>query len=640
MFPAASALALLALGRSKLTGFQWVMLLIGTACVIGTAFASKPHADACAKIASDSSSAGGYLLGLLFCVLSVAGATSSFVYTSVLGTTAKLTPLEATMYLSLPAAVIMVPVTLIADRKYEWDVTTVATCGKLVVDEITMNDWQVFFKALSFETAGLTVLSGVCAFLFNFLTWSMVIFLSPIYTALAGNFAKGTLMLVGVLSEISGGVEGLSFTLLVRLLLVIGIILTFTGYAISEALAKMGAGGRRRAAGSGCCGRDGASRGSLCAVAAVGWVLAAVFSMTTGFLLTDRGQDSPWTAPYLQVTGLSGHQQPVRYGSVSEKTIWSYWWHPTNCPNSKQCVLPPFVQMCVDSIIKNKGSFDFKLMHFDEVHMYVNGVELPFGWKHQSPATQKDALMNALLARYGGVAMDVSTILLKPFDDSWNQMVAQNAIFRGYMYRLNGQPWGHAETTAVWCMMARREGIFRTATVMGVIGMGDAWNAGLYHPGIPYFAMGDQTVTPVLGIYNFSLPHCHEDATVSQKSDCPEFQLPVWDEALVSPRGDSLLLEDPRDGPQLPFAFGDEFGMALWNRTEDTKRDYLWPCQTPKQCWELFLGRYNASKAPFVKFFHSGGDAVRGQTRDQLLGNPDSFLCGWLELAHGETVCR
>merc|ERR1719277_2818991 len=100
--------------------------------------------------------------------------------------------------------------------------------------------------------------------------------------------------------------------------------------------------------------------------------------------------------------------------------------------------------------------------------------------------------MNALLARYGGVAMDISTILLRPIDDYWDEMVSNQATFRGYTYRLNGKPWRHPEVTPVWFLMSRREGIFRTAAWTQVEGMGDhnsTWHVGFHQP---YFAFGDQ----------------------------------------------------------------------------------------------------------------------------------------------------
>jgi len=200
--------------------------------------------------------------------------------------------------------------------------------------------------------------------------------------------------------------------------------------------------------------------------------------------------------PYKDVTGSDGHEQPEMYGKVKEKTIWSYWYHKTSCASSKNCAYPAHIQLCIETVEINKGTFDYKVMHIDDVPKYVSMFELPFRWKQLDPAQQKDALMNALLARYGGVAMDISTVLLRPLDDHWNEMVDKEATAKMYMYRLNSVPWRHPEVTATWFIMSRREGIFSTAVRNQVEGMGDrntTWNIG-YHQA--YFALGTRRYFP------------------------------------------------------------------------------------------------------------------------------------------------
>jgi len=359
------------------------------------------------------------------------------------------------------------------------------------------------------------------------------------------------------------------------------------------------------------------------------------------------------------ITGSPGHTLPEMYGKVHEKTIWAYWFNPQDCPNSQVCTLPPQVQLCVDSINKNRGTFDFKIIHKDEIDKYVNRFELPLKWEDLKPAHQKDALMNALLARYGGVALDVSTIMLRPMDDYWDEMVNQGATFRGYMYRLNGQPWRHAEVTSVWFLMSRREGIFSIAVRNQVIGMGDATDTKAYHHW--YLALGDQTLLPTLEMFNYTLPKCFDDPTVSsnQKEDhfpdqnknwCPEHEAPEWYKGLSGPpRTDTkILLRDPRDGPQLPFAFA---GMVTW-QLNDTRKHWKesdkvpgspmqgMACNSPKECWEgVFLERYNRAPLPgqarvlsFVKLFHHGSE-LDGKTREQLLADQNTFFYQWLKLA-------
>jgi len=264
---------------------------------------------------------------------------------------------------------------------------------------------------------------------------------------------------------------------------------------------------------------------------------------------------------YGAITGQEAHQLPEMYGKVREKTIWSYWYDPEDCPSSKHCVLPTVIQLCAESIQRNRGSFEYRIVHRDEVDKYVNRMELPLRWEALQPAQQKDSLMNALLARYGGVAMDISTVLLRPLDRHWDEMVAFGAAFRGYVYRLNGRPWRHAEVAVVWFLMARREGLFATAVRSQVIGMGDRRDTSAYRH--RYLALGDQTLLPILSMFNYSLPKCYDDPTVDvdpssklhQFEDqnprwCPEHEQRPWYEGLTGPpRNDTkLFLEDPRDG--------------------------------------------------------------------------------------------
>jgi len=361
--------------------------------------------------------------------------------------------------------------------------------------------------------------------------------------------------------------------------------------------------------------------------------------------------------PYLVMTGTVGHQAPAMYGKVKEKTIWSYWHHPVHCPGSYNCTLPPHVQLCVEVAARNRGGFDHKVMHMDEVSRYLNALELPLQWRQLKPQHQKDAIMNALLGRYGGVALDITVLLLRPLDIYWEEMVRVGATFRGYMYRLNGQAHRHAEATAVWFLMSRKDGLFSVSTRNQVQGMGDATTTkGLYKE--PYFALGDQTLTPILTSANYNLPKCYEDSTViGGAAACPEFAGPPWYRGLTGPaRNDAkLMLSDPRDGPVLPFALMP--GMAMWSVLDTRKPlphwDVRWPspyilggpmygeqCDSMKACWDnVFFKRFHQPHPPdvapllsFVKFFGAGHD-LSGYSRQALLAKEDTYFYQWLKLA-------
>jgi len=364
--------------------------------------------------------------------------------------------------------------------------------------------------------------------------------------------------------------------------------------------------------------------------------------------------------PYEKVTGSASYQEPEMYSRVREQTIWSYWYHPESCPNSRHCEYPMAVQLCIESVRANRGGFDHVVVHFDEVDKYVSRMDLPFRWNDLRPMQQKDSLMNALLARYGGVAMDISTILLRPIDDYWDEMVRKGATFRGYAYRLNGQPWRHAEVSCVWFLMSRREGIFAQAVQSQVAGMRDDTNTdGHRHQ---YLALGDQILLPIVEKFDYSLPKCLSDVTVGvadgpehvfpdqDPSMCPENEEPPWFEgASGPPRNDAvLLLRDPRDGPQLPFAF---LGMANWH-IDSTERAWdaskILPgspmssetCNCSRQCWEdVFMARFRkkpkdgeAALLSFVKLFGHGDDLVF-KTREAVFADKKSYLYNWLKIA-------
>lgn len=344
------------------------------------------------------------------------------------------------------------------------------------------------------------------------------------------------------------------------------------------------------------------------------------------------------------------------YGHMPEKTIWTYWYHHTDCKTAGNCTLPAHVALCVEAMQRNRGGFEFKVMRQDEVLSYVNALELPLRWRELTPQHQKDAVMNALLARYGGVAMDITTVLLRPIDDYWDEMISRGATFRGYVYRLNGNAYRHPEVSAVWFLMSRREGIFSTAVRNQVIGMGDRRNIiHIYHQF--YYALGDQTLLPILSMFNYNLPKCFDDQTLMEPAhNCPENEQPNWYEGISGPpRNDTiLLLRDPRDGPQLPFAMS---GAAMWHVSNSTSPlppgDSRFPpahkpggpmydekCSSMKECWDdVFIKRYYKEPPPgearllsFVKLFSAGKD-LQGKTRQELLADNETFFYKWLELS-------
>jgi len=301
-------------------------------------------------------------------------------------------------------------------------------------------------------------------------------------------------------------------------------------------------------------------------------------------------------------------------------------------------------------------------LHRDEIAKYLSLTELPLRWAALDQRVQQDAVHNALLARYGGVALDVSTILLRPLDDYWDKMVAKGATFRGYMFRLNGQPWRHPESTPYWFLMSRREGIFSGAVRSQVIGMGDKFHASSDYP-MKRNACGDQTLIPLLMMLNYSLPRCVDDSSVRLppyrwhadfSHYCPERRSPEWWQGLSGPaRNDTkILLQDPRDGPLFPFAWLD---METWNVSgkdqppRSANEQFLWDqtpgapmqgvnCTTQQEFWQNFVfPRYSANFSdgtPMMSFVHlPGAKAIKFWSFKQIFTRNDTFFCQWLKMA-------
>jgi len=378
-------------------------------------------------------------------------------------------------------------------------------------------------------------------------------------------------------------------------------------------------------------------------------------------------------APFLQIVGPEARKQPEMYGKVPEMTIWTYWHDKDRCPNSTSCALPHQVQLCLETVRKHRGKFQHKVVHADEVEKYLSLAELPVAWRHMEEAPQREAVVAALLARYGGVALHAATLLLVPLDDHWEEMVRLGATMRGYAFRANGAHWERPEVLATWLLMSRREGLFRTAARNLIVWMGDGDDLAPVSGGD--FQLLDQTLLPVLEAFNNSLPKCTADPTVRAPverlttarrgpaggraaSRCPEAartSLPIRAARRGEPRNDMrILLRDPRDGPLLPFAAYED--MVHWD-VEDARPtapsagglaeggepaalEAAAACSTPKECWhDVFLARLRrvprpgeASLLPCIPLV-GHERAFEGMTRQDILSRNGSFFNQWLKLA-------
>jgi len=379
----------------------------------------------------------------------------------------------------------------------------------------------------------------------------------------------------------------------------------------------------------------------------LGWAItaaAAVFAAQEHEALHDmrlemKHMKDTLEHPYRQITRVPGHVLPEMVSNVKEKTIWSFWYDQDVCQSSMRCELPPIIQLCTETVAKNKGGFDYRILHVDEVPNFVSRLELPVFWEQLTPEQMKDSLMNALLARYGGVALDMSVMLLQPLDRWWSEMVAAGAIFKGYAMRLNTQAWPDPLVMPVWFLMARREGIFRIAAADQVMRMGDEHSA--QHYALPSAAFGDETLTPIIIALNASIPKCFEDPAVRHPDQCPDRT--SRENIVGEPPLDlfRIQLNDPRDGPAPRFAWEDAAGVALWNVSDNRRFSGCRPeCCSMQDCWQkVWAPRTQVpGLTPMVKLFKTDSVKTRALTRQRLLSQPDTFLCGWLEQA-GLSMC-
>jgi hypothetical protein len=133
----------------------------------------------------------------------------------------------------------------------------------------------------------------------------------------------------------------------------------------------------------------------------------------------------------------------------AKKIIWAY--HDGD--------LTPFQQLCKETIEKHKGGFDFKLVNKDDVTQHIEKDDLPTGWEALRPQNKRDAAINALLARNGGVAMDLNSIMFRSLDEMWKEYIEEKGVaFKGFDYKSRAE-------TATWFMMVGTKGtsIMQTA---------------------------------------------------------------------------------------------------------------------------------------------------------------------------------
>lgn len=145
--------------------------------------------------------------------------------------------------------------------------------------------------------------------------------------------------------------------------------------------------------------------------------------------------------------------QNLAYGEDPEKNLWLFW-DSFETEDGQEKEISEFQHLCFQTIGRNKGSFRLYLITQDNVLSYLDAAlpgNLPSSAEGPSedhaaaankrgaktlllkrmlelmlPAQQKDFSLSSLIAKYGGIAMDMSIILLpNRLDLMWDAMKLQ-----------------------------------------------------------------------------------------------------------------------------------------------------------------------------------------------------------------------
>lgn len=197
---------------SPIPPVEWLMMVIGVACAGLATYAKSMGTSSAEESAS-------LVLGVTVCVASIFSGALNLVLAGVLGKQEKLNPLDTTCYMALPAGLaLMFPSMLVSHPMAKWPGFP------------NMTDWEVLGEVLSRNPMALTPVffSGVLAFVYNILQYSLVHKLDAAYTSFCGNFNKAATVALSLLLGLEALPEGQYGSLF--LAAVVGNIGAFTYY--------------------------------------------------------------------------------------------------------------------------------------------------------------------------------------------------------------------------------------------------------------------------------------------------------------------------------------------------------------------------------------------------------------------------
>jgi hypothetical protein len=160
--------------------------------------------------------------GILVCVASLFSGAVNLALAGVLGTSVSLNSLDTTVYMSIPAFVLLLVPSLVYRHPLSWP------------GYEDMTDWGILLKVLELKPSaiGLAAVSGVLALFYNVFQYGIVQSLSASYTAFAGNFNKAATIAIGLLvglEKLPPGAWGW-----VMVLACLGNIGSFTAFSVAK----------------------------------------------------------------------------------------------------------------------------------------------------------------------------------------------------------------------------------------------------------------------------------------------------------------------------------------------------------------------------------------------------------------------
>lgn len=113
---------------------------------------------------------------------------------------------------------------------------------------------------------------------------------------------------------------------------------------------------------------------------------------------------------YRQTYKRDSFMTKIKGGSSIPKIIWAFW-------EFKDELYRPFIELCQMTWRANNPGWQIHLLNESTMLQWVTPAELPGDFTKQSLAHKSDGVRIALLAKYGGVWMDASILLLRPLEE-------------------------------------------------------------------------------------------------------------------------------------------------------------------------------------------------------------------------------